>query len=63
MQINKSLTPYNHTIGTAEHIKYVVIHYVNVTGGAEANCKWYASANRKIVLITLLDLMDPFGSP
>lgn len=46
MQINKLLTPYNHNIGTVDRIKYIVIHYVGATGGAEANCKWYAGANR-----------------
>jgi hypothetical protein len=46
MQINKSLTPYNHNIGTVDRIKYIVIHYVGATGGAEANCKWYAGADR-----------------
>lgn len=43
MQINKLLTPYNHNIGTIERIRYIVIHYVGALGGAEANCKYYAS--------------------
>lgn len=46
MQINKLLTPYNHNVGTVDRIKYIVIHYVGATGGAEANCKWYAGADR-----------------
>ena len=46
MQINKLLTPYNHNIGTVDRIKYIVIHYVGATGGAEANCKYYAEADR-----------------
>ena len=46
MQINKLLTPYNHNTGTVDRIKYIVIHYVGATGGAEANCKWYAGADR-----------------
>ena len=46
MQINKLLTPYNHNAGTTDRIKYIVIHYVGATGGAEANCKWYAGADR-----------------
>ena len=46
MQINKLLTPYNHNSGTVDRIKYIVIHYVGATGGAEANCKWYAGADR-----------------
>ncbi len=43
MQINKLLTPYNYNAGTADRIKYIVIHYVGALGGAEANCKYYAS--------------------
>ncbi len=46
MEIKKLLTPYNHNTGTTYRIKYIVIHYVGATGGAEANCKWYAGANR-----------------
>lgn len=46
MQINKLLTPYNHNSGTIGRIRYIVIHYVGATGGAEANCKYYAEANR-----------------
>ncbi|PPK77485.1 putative cell wall binding repeat protein [Lacrimispora xylanisolvens] len=43
MQINKLLTPYNLTAGEVDRIKYLVIHYVGALGGAEANCKYYAS--------------------
>jgi N-acetylmuramoyl-L-alanine amidase len=43
MQINKLLTPYNYNAGIADRIKYIVIHYVGALGGAEANCKYYAS--------------------
>ena len=43
MEIKKLLTPYNHNIGTLDRIKYIVIHYVGALGGAEANCKYYAS--------------------
>ncbi len=43
MQINKLLTPYNHNTATVNRIKYIVIHYVGALGGAEANCKYYAS--------------------
>ena len=43
MQINKLLTPYNYNPGQVSRIKYIVIHYVGATGGAEANCKYYAS--------------------
>ena len=46
MQINKLLTPYNHNTGTVDRIKYIVIHYVGALGGAQANCKWYAGADR-----------------
>ena len=33
---------FNNTNDTSR-IKYIVIHYVGATGGAEANCKYYAS--------------------
>ena len=46
MEIKKLLTPYNHKEGTADRIKYIVIHYVGATGSAEANCKWYAGGDR-----------------
>lgn len=43
MKINKLLTPYNLTKrGDIRRIKYIVIHYVGATGGAEANCRYYA---------------------
>lgn len=43
MVINKLLTPYNYSAGNASRIRYIVIHYVGATGGAEANCRYYAS--------------------
>lgn len=43
MHINKLLTRYNYTASTVERINYIVIHYVGALGGAEANCKYYAS--------------------
>ena len=46
MEIKKLLTPYNHNTGTVDRIKYIVIHYVGALGGAEANCKYYAGADR-----------------
>jgi N-acetyl-anhydromuramyl-L-alanine amidase AmpD len=46
MEINQLLTQYNHTSGTADRIKYIVIHYVGATGGAKANCQYYAGGNR-----------------
>ena len=43
-KINKLLTPYNFTDkNDTGRIKYLVIHYVGATGGAEANCKYYSS--------------------
>lgn len=46
MKINKLLTPYNHNSGTADRIEYIVIHYVGATGGAKANCQYYAGGSR-----------------
>lgn len=46
MEIHKLLTPYNHNKGNINRIKYIVIHYVGATGGAEVNCKYYAGGNR-----------------
>lgn len=43
MKIYKLLTPYNYTDGEISRVKYLVIHYVGATGGAEANCRYYAS--------------------
>lgn len=43
MKINKLITPYNRTVSKGRSIKYLVIHYVGATGGAEANCKYYAN--------------------
>lgn len=43
MEIKKKLTPYNYKPGNINRIKYIVIHYVGATGGAEANCNYYAS--------------------
>ncbi len=42
--IEKLLTPYNFTNkDDTGRIKYIVIHYVGATGGAEANCRYSAS--------------------
>ena len=46
MKINKLLTPYNFKEGATDRILYLVIHYVGATGGAEANCKYYAEKYR-----------------
>lgn len=43
MEVHKLLTPYNYSNGQTDRIKYIVIHYVGALGGAEANCKYYAS--------------------
>lgn len=43
MEINKLLTPYNFSDSQIGRIKYIVIHYVGALGGAEANCRYYAS--------------------
>lgn len=43
MEINRLLTPYNYSDGSAGRVKYLVIHYVGATGGAKANCEYYAS--------------------
>ncbi len=43
-KIEKLLTRFNFTDKNNEgRIKYIVIHYVGALGGAEANCKYYAS--------------------
>ena len=41
-EINKQLTTFNYTSGNKDRIKYIVIHYVGATGGAKANCNYYA---------------------
>jgi N-acetylmuramoyl-L-alanine amidase CwlA len=41
MQINKRLTKVNYKKGNNRSIKYIVIHYVGATGGAEDNCKYF----------------------
>ncbi len=46
MEINRWLTSYNHNRGSIDRIEYIVIHYVGATGGAEANCQYYAEKNR-----------------
>ena len=46
LTINQLLTPYNHNIGDISRIKYIVIHYVGATGGAKANCEYYAGGDR-----------------
>lgn len=44
LTIHKKLTKYNFTdSNNPGRIKYIIIHYVGATGGAEANCNYYAS--------------------
>ncbi len=44
LKINRLLTPYNfNDRNDTGRIRYIVIHYVGALGGAEANCKYYAS--------------------
>lgn len=43
MKIEKLLTPYNLTVQESRDVKGIVIHYVGATGGAKANCQYYAS--------------------
>ena len=46
MEINKLLTKTNYRLGNGKQNKYIVIHYVGATGGAEANCKYFQSNYR-----------------
>ena len=46
MQINKRLTKINFNKGNNKQNKYIVIHYVGATGGAEANCKYFENVYR-----------------
>lgn len=46
MNINKLLTKTNYRKGSGKQNKYIVIHYVGATGGAEANCKYFQSNYR-----------------
>lgn len=46
MEINKLLTTVNFKASSNKQNKYIVIHYVGATGGAEANCKYFASTYR-----------------
>ena len=46
MQINKLITTTNFKTGNGKQNKYIVIHYVGATGGAEANCKYFQSTYR-----------------
>ena len=47
MEINKLLTTINFTAGNNKQNKYIVIHYVGATGGAKANCEYFASEYRE----------------
>lgn len=46
MTINRLITKVNFNKGKASRIKYLVIHYVGATGGAEANCKYFENVDR-----------------
>ena len=46
MQINTLLTKTNYRAVTNKQNKYIVIHYVGATGGAEANAKYFYSEYR-----------------
>lgn len=46
MEINKLLTKVNYRKGNGKQNKYIVIHYVGATGGAEANCKYFYNTYR-----------------
>lgn len=46
MKINKLLTKTNYRREYRKINKYIVIHYVGATGGAEANCKYFYSTYR-----------------
>jgi N-acetylmuramoyl-L-alanine amidase CwlA len=41
MEINQLITKTNYNKGNGKQNKYIVIHYVGATGGAEANCKYF----------------------
>ena len=45
MTINKAYPchPDNYRKGRVQAVRYLVIHYVGATGGAEANAKYYGS--------------------
>lgn len=46
MKINTLLTKTNFKQGNGKQNKYIVIHYVGSTGGAEDNCKYFLSNYR-----------------
>lgn len=46
LKINKLISKYNYNSGSTSRIKYIVIHFVGATGGAEANCKYFAGGYR-----------------
>lgn len=46
MEINKRITKINFTPGNNKQNKYIVIHYVGATGGAEANCIYFRDTYR-----------------
>ena len=47
MEIKKLLTTANYSKATDKQNKYIVIHYVGATGGAEANCRYFQNTYRE----------------
>jgi N-acetylmuramoyl-L-alanine amidase CwlA len=46
MEIKKLLTTVNYKKAVGKQNKYIVVHYVGATGGAEANCKYFKDVYR-----------------
>lgn len=46
MEIKQLLTKTNYRVGNGKQNKYIVIHYVGATGGAEDNCRYFQSVYR-----------------
>lgn len=43
MKINRLVNTINCNVRTGRSVEYIVIHYVGALGGAEDNCRYYAS--------------------
>ena len=53
MKINRLVNTINCNVRTGRSVEYIVIHYVGALGGAEDNCRYYASGTsgrRRIIL-------------
>lgn len=46
MRINRLISKFNFNKGTANRIKYIVIHYTGSVGSAEANARYFANGDR-----------------